>query len=174
MMHDALTEYLREGTRRLLQVAVEAELEEFLEQWELVRDLKGRKAVVKNGYNPERSIATGIGTINIRMPKLRDRSRSGGNISECLVCTRDYFPEGINQLHSDCTCPLCGEKCISYRNAWSSFQIEHDPDIKTCTPVYRIEHFCLNNKADFPKYKNYLKNHTGDSIPEIRSPQNPH
>lgn len=74
---DALTEYLREGARKLLQVAVEAELEEFLEQWKLVRDLKGRKAVVKNGYNPERSIATGIGTINIRMPKIRDRSRIG-------------------------------------------------------------------------------------------------
>ena len=54
---DALTEYLREGVRKLLQVAVETELEEFLEQWKLVRDLKGRKAVVKNGYNLERSIA---------------------------------------------------------------------------------------------------------------------
>ena len=77
---DALTEYLREGARKLLQVAVEAELEEFLEQWDLIRDLKGRKAVVKNGYNPERSIATGIGTINIRMPKIRDRSREVGGL----------------------------------------------------------------------------------------------
>ena len=82
---DALTEYLREGARKLLQVAVEAELEEFLEQWKLVRDLKGRKAVVKNGYNPERSIATGIGTINIRMPKIRDRSRSGVVFHSALV-----------------------------------------------------------------------------------------
>ncbi len=96
-------------------------------------------------------------------------------IYTCLLCTHDYFPEGINQQHSDCTCPLCEEKCISYRppNAWSSFRVEHDPDIKTCAPVYIIHDNCLINRADFPKYKAYLKSHTGDSVPEIRPPQIP-
>lgn len=69
----------------LLQVAVEAELEEFLEQWKLVRDRKGRKAVVKNGYNPERSVATGIGPLSIRMPKVRDRSQSEAVFHSALV-----------------------------------------------------------------------------------------
>jgi len=97
-------------------------------------------------------------------------------IYECLVCKQDYFPEGITQQHSDCTCPLCGEKCVSYRapNAGSSFRIEHDPDIKTCPPVYIIDQICLINKADFPKYKDYLKSHTGNSIPEILPPQIPY
>ena len=97
-------------------------------------------------------------------------------IYECFVCAQDYFPEGINQQHSDCTCPLCGEKCVSYRptNAGSSFRIEHDPDIKTCTPVYIIDQISLRNRTDFPKYKDFLKSHTGDSIPEIRPPQIPH
>ena len=82
---DVFTDYLREGSRRLLQVAVDAELEEFLKQWGLVRDLKGRKAVVKNGYNPERSIATGIGRLSIRIPKVRDRSGSGLTFHSALV-----------------------------------------------------------------------------------------
>lgn len=83
-------------------------------------------------------------------------------IYECLVCAQDSFSEGINQQHSDCTCPLCGEKCVSYRLPnGSSFRIEHDPDIKTCTPVYIIDQICLINRTDFPKYKDFLKSHTG-------------
>ena len=97
-------------------------------------------------------------------------------IYSCFVCSRDYFPEGINQQHSDCTCPLCGEKCVSYRppNSGSSFRIEHASDIKTCIHVYIIDQICLNNRTDFPKYRDFLKNHIGNTIPEIRSPAIPY
>ena len=98
-----------------------------------------------------------------------------GSIDSCFVCTRDYFPEGINQQHSDCTCPLCGEKCVSFRSpsTLNSFQIEHDPNIKTCTHKYIINQLCIYNRKDFANYIDFLKNYTGDSIPEIRFPQIP-
>ncbi len=33
----------------------------------------GRKRVVRHGYGPERSIQTGIGALDLRRPKVRDR-----------------------------------------------------------------------------------------------------
>ena len=46
---DALTEVLREGAQKLLAEAVQAELEELLEEYEGQRDGQGRKRLVRNG-----------------------------------------------------------------------------------------------------------------------------
>ncbi|HHN6247716.1 TPA: IS256 family transposase, partial [Acinetobacter baumannii] len=45
----------------------------------------GRKAVVRNGYLPERSIQTGIGDVDIKVPKVRDRSGSGIRFTSALL-----------------------------------------------------------------------------------------
>jgi len=74
---DQLTALLREGARQLLLQAVEAELEVFLERYKDLVDLLGRRAVVRNGYLPARKIMTGIGPVEIRVPRTRDRSGSG-------------------------------------------------------------------------------------------------
>ena len=47
---DTLTELLRDGARTLLFEAVQAELAEFLSQYQAVRDARGRQCVVRNGY----------------------------------------------------------------------------------------------------------------------------
>ena len=67
---DALTEMLREGAQKLLAEAVQAELEELLEEYQGQRDGQGRKRLVRNGYLPMREIQTGIGGIPVRI--LRD------------------------------------------------------------------------------------------------------
>ena len=72
---DPLGEFLREKARTLLQIAVETEMEEFLQAWVGVRNLEGKRTVVRNGYNPERTIQTGIGEVSVRMPKVRDGER---------------------------------------------------------------------------------------------------
>ena len=69
---DPLTEFLREKTRTL-QIAVETEMEECLQAWVGGLNLEGKRTVVRNGYNPERTIQTGIGEVSVRMPKVRDR-----------------------------------------------------------------------------------------------------
>lgn len=70
---DPLTELLRNGAQRLIAVAVEAELEAFLSDFK--EDLSGGKArVVRNGYLPKRQILTGIGPVDVRVPRVRDRS----------------------------------------------------------------------------------------------------
>ncbi len=74
---DLLTELLRTGARQLIAQAVEAELTEFLGQFQGVKSLDGRAAVVRNGYLPEREIRTGVGPVAVKVPRVRDRSGSG-------------------------------------------------------------------------------------------------
>ena len=74
---DALTEVIRNGARALLAEAVQAELEELLQAQRSRLDARGRRAVVRNGYLPERQVQTGIGSVSVSVPKVRDRSGSG-------------------------------------------------------------------------------------------------
>jgi putative transposase len=82
---DSLTELLRQGARGLIEKAVEAELQLLLDQYGNVTDLSGRRAVVRNGYLPEREILTGLGAVPVRVPKVRDRSGSGVKFNSALV-----------------------------------------------------------------------------------------
>jgi len=74
---DPLTELLRNGARDLIRQAVESELDEMLSRYADLKLMDGRRAVVRNGYLPERTIQTGIGDVAIKVPKVRDRSGSG-------------------------------------------------------------------------------------------------
>jgi transposase-like protein len=74
---DALTEVLREGAQRMLAQAVEAEVENFVSERAHVVDPQGRRCVVRNGYLPEREIQTGVGAVEVKAPRVRDKSGSG-------------------------------------------------------------------------------------------------
>ena len=82
---DVLTALLRNGARQLIAQAVEAELQQLLQAHEELRLPNGRKAVVRNGYLPVRSIQTGIGDVDIKVPKVRDRSGSGIRFTSALL-----------------------------------------------------------------------------------------
>jgi putative transposase len=71
---DPLLAVLREGARRMLLQAIEAEVEAFLAAHAGLRDQQGRRRVVRNGHGPERQIQTGIGPLEVRRPKVRDRN----------------------------------------------------------------------------------------------------
>ena len=74
---DVLTEVVRCGARRLLTEAVEAEVEEWIEARRDLRDEEGRRRVVRNGHQPERSVLTSIGPIEVEKPRVRDRRPPG-------------------------------------------------------------------------------------------------
>lgn len=74
---DPLSALLRAGARDLIAQAVEAELQSLLEKHAGVQLLDGRQAVVRNGYLPVRTVQTGIGDVEVKVPKVRDRSGSG-------------------------------------------------------------------------------------------------
>ncbi len=67
-----LDEIIREGARRMLQSAIDAEVEAFVAQHADRTDERGRRLVVKNGSLPEREILTGAGSIPVTQGRVRD------------------------------------------------------------------------------------------------------
>ncbi len=65
---DLLSTMLREGAQRLglLAQAVQAEFEVFLGRYSGKRIEGGRAAVVRNGFQPEREVLTGLGPVTWR------------------------------------------------------------------------------------------------------------
>ena len=82
---DPLHALLRAGARELIAKAVEAELSSFLEGVADQRMEDGRQAVVRNGYLPARRVQTGIGDVEVRVPKVRDRSGAGARFHSALL-----------------------------------------------------------------------------------------
>ena len=83
-VEDPLHEILQRGARELLAKAVEAELNALLTQYSTL-EVDGKKAVVRNGHLPERTIQTGLGDIPVKVPKVRDRSGQGIKFNSTLV-----------------------------------------------------------------------------------------
>ena len=81
----SLDELVRRGARQIVQQAIEAELALLLAQYENVKTLHGQKAVVRNGYLPERDILTGAGPVAVRVPKVRDRSGNGVKFNSVIA-----------------------------------------------------------------------------------------
>jgi transposase-like protein len=80
-----LEELVRQGAREILQRAIEVEVQDLLAQYDGVRLIDGRRAVVRNGYLPEREILTGIGPVEVKVPKVRDRSGSGVKFNSAVA-----------------------------------------------------------------------------------------
>lgn len=57
----------------MLAQAVESEVAMFLEAHGEIRDERGRQMIVRNGHLPEREIQTGIGSVPVQAPRVRDR-----------------------------------------------------------------------------------------------------
>jgi len=69
-----LEQIARKGAKKMLQIAMENEVEEYVQKHSDLTDEQGKKIVVKNGYMPKRDIVTGIGPITIKQPRVDDRS----------------------------------------------------------------------------------------------------
>jgi len=68
-----LEDIVREGARKMLQAALEAEIEEHLARFQGRVDEEGKHQVVRNGFQPERTILTGVGPIAVKRPRVDDR-----------------------------------------------------------------------------------------------------
>ena len=97
-VNDPLTAVLRDGARRLLAQAVEAEAEAFLTSMQDARLADGRERIVRHGHGPERVIQTGIGPVEVRRVKLRDRA-SGEN-GERIRFTSAILPRWARRTRS--------------------------------------------------------------------------
>ena len=80
-----LDEILREGARKMLQAAIEAEIEEYLDKRRTLVDADGKQLVTRNGYMPERIIHTGIGPLPVKRPRVDDRMLDQDNRFASIV-----------------------------------------------------------------------------------------
>lgn len=69
-----LESIIREGARKMLQAALELEIAEHLARFASLVDENGKRLVVRNGCQPERTILTGAGPIPVKRPRVDDRA----------------------------------------------------------------------------------------------------
>jgi putative transposase len=69
----SLDEIVREGARRMLAAALEAEVEAHLAAFAGERDEDGRRLVVRNGHARPRQVSTVAGAIEVSAPRVDDR-----------------------------------------------------------------------------------------------------
>ena len=110
---DPLTELLRTGARKLIEAAIQAELAEFLKQFEMKVTPEGKRGVIRNGYQPEREILTGIGAVSVRIPKVR--SRTGEPVTFRSVLVPPYVRKTRDCSYSKISCGR-----MVARNLWDN------------------------------------------------------
>ena len=74
---DPFTEVAREGARRMLAQVLIAEADAFVAQWKDLKLPDGRDRIVRHGHGPQRAIQTGVGPVEVRRAKVRDRADVG-------------------------------------------------------------------------------------------------
>jgi transposase-like protein len=86
---------LFQGAQRMLQQAIENEVQEFLEAHASVRTSQDRQAVVGNGSLPGRKILTGLGALKVQQPRVRDLRETGK-----VVFTSNILPRYLRRVPS--------------------------------------------------------------------------
>ena len=110
MVQDSLTNFLRESAQKMLAMAIENEVNEFIKTHQHLTLSEGLQRVVRNGYQPERTIQTGIGSIALKLPRVRDRE----NVEEKIQFHTQLIPKYMRRTVTlDVMLPLLYLKGIS-------------------------------------------------------------
>ena len=102
---DPLSEVAREGARRMLAQVLIAEADSFVALW---RDLKlpdGRDRIVRHGHGPHRAIQTGVGPVEVRRAKVRDRGDVG---AEEKIRFTSSIPAEVGAADEESRCAVAG------------------------------------------------------------------
>ena len=79
----SLDELAREGARRMLVAALEAEVTDYVARFGAARDERGHAEVVRNGHGQPRKVTLGAGTLEVRAPRVDDRRVVAGEKQTC-------------------------------------------------------------------------------------------
>jgi putative transposase len=138
--NSVLEQTLREGARRLLQQAIENEVQEFLDSFADMRTDNGRRSVIRNGHLPERFVQTGIGPIMLKQPRVRDKEKKNSFTSgilppymrrtpsvEAVVSalylkgiSTNSFPEALEALLGENARGLSPTNIVRLKEAWEA------------------------------------------------------
>ena len=78
-------------------LALEAEIDLFINQYKELTDDLGRQRIVRNGHLPERNVQTGIGAVAVKAPRIRDRQGRG---SERIIFSSAILPPYLRKTRS--------------------------------------------------------------------------
>jgi putative transposase len=68
-----IDEIVREGARRMLAEALQAEVDAYIGAFAAERDDNGRRLVVRNGYHQSRQVLTSAGSVEVTVPRVNDK-----------------------------------------------------------------------------------------------------
>jgi transposase-like protein len=68
-----IDEIVREGARRMLAEALQAEVEAYIAAFAAERGEDGRRLVVRNGYREPRTVLTSAGAVEVTAPRINDK-----------------------------------------------------------------------------------------------------
>lgn len=75
---------IREASRQMIEKIYSEEVQLFLDRTSSIVDEQGRKLVVRNGWNKERTVQTSSGNITVKLPRVDDRKSTEKFISKIL------------------------------------------------------------------------------------------
>jgi transposase-like protein len=68
-----IDQIVRDGARRMLAEALQAEVEAYIARFAAERDENGRRLVVRNGSHQPREVLTSAGAVEVTAPRVNDR-----------------------------------------------------------------------------------------------------
>ncbi|MEV2279163.1 transposase, partial [Nocardiopsis sp. NPDC049922] len=68
-----IDEIVREGARRMLAAALEAEVNQYIAELAAETDAAGRRLVVRNGRHRPRTVITAAGSVEVTTPRVNDK-----------------------------------------------------------------------------------------------------
>jgi len=150
-VQDCLTEFLRTSAQKMLQIAIEQEVTEFVEGYKASRLSDGRSRIVRNGYLPERSIQTGIGNVDVKVPRVRDRQQVASDKVEFRL---SWIPKYMRRSSTiDSLLPLLYLKGISTND----FGVVLEPILGKDTANLSLSVISRMKSSWFDEYLQYQK-----------------
>jgi len=107
-----LDQLVREGARRMLAAALEAEVDAYLAGHAAERDEGGQRLVVRNGHARQRQVTTAAGVVTVPAPRVDDRRTdpvTGDRIRFRSVILPPWCPKSpkVAEVLPCCTCTGC-------------------------------------------------------------------
>ena len=97
-----LDEIVREGARRMLAEALQAEVDAYIARFGGEHDERGRRLVVRNGSHQPREVLTAAGAVEVRPPRANDRRTDHDTGERARICSA-ILPPWVRKTPKICT-----------------------------------------------------------------------
>jgi transposase-like protein len=81
----SLDEIARLGAQEMLKLFLESEIQSFIEFHKGKKLENGQSTIIRNGYHKERPLTVGSGTVQVKVPRSRDKSHQGISFTSAIV-----------------------------------------------------------------------------------------